>query len=227
MSSNIKKRSTSPQKANDKGYLYIMSGAFKGKKLEVITSPGLRPIGSRVKEIFFNWIQFNIAGRDVLDLFAGSGALGLEALSRGCNSLQMHEFNKAVYDKLLTNYRGLNLEQLDKIYGHRAPVTIKLGDSYQYIKQRASKAFDLVFIDPPFMQEQELTILNDLACNGYLADQALVFVQLDAAYKGVMETLPPGFSHYKHKACGNILLYLLQYQQENTPAPAAEFNIIA
>lgn len=226
MSSNIKKRSTSPQKANDKGYLYIMSGAFKGKKLEVITAPGLRPIGSRVKEIFFNWIQFEIAGRDVLDLFAGSGALGLEALSRGCNSLQMHEFNKAVYDKLLNNYRGLNLDQLEKIYGHRAPVTIKLGDSYQYIKQPASKAFNLVFIDPPFMQEQELTILHDLARNGYLADNALVFVQLDAAYKGVMEFLPPKFSHYKYKACGNILLYLLQYQSTNSVS-STEFNIIA
>lgn len=156
----MQKKSTSPQKANDKGYIYIQGGTLKGKKLTVVTAPGLRPVGSRVKEIFFNWVQFEIQGSRVLDLFAGSGALGFEALSRGCQQLVMCEFSKAVYDALINNYRGLNLQELQKTYGYIPKTKINLTDSYAYIAKPAQQRFDLVFVDPPFMQERELDVLD-------------------------------------------------------------------
>lgn len=207
----VKKKSTLHQNANSKGFINIQAGALKGKKLEVITSPGLRPIGSRVKDVFFNWIQFEIRGRRVLDLFAGSGALGFEALSRGCQSLQMYEYTKAVYDRLILNYRSLNLATLERNYGAIAEVKINLANSYEVIKKPASSSYDLVFVDPPFMQEHELEVLTDLANNGYLADQALVFLQLDGAYAHLVSNLDARFSLTKEKSIGNVLIYLLTF----------------
>ncbi|MFC6276187.1 16S rRNA (guanine(966)-N(2))-methyltransferase RsmD [Psittacicella hinzii] len=216
----VKKQSTLHQHANNKGYIYIHAGALKGKKLEVITAEGLRPIGSRVKETFFNWIQFDVAQRRVLDLFAGSGALGFEALSRGCQSLQMCEYAKAVYDRLILNYREINRQALVNSYGFEPQVNIKLTDSYQWVKQKATTTYDLVFVDPPFMQEHELEVLADLAQNGYLDHQALIFLQLDGAYAHLVQQLDQRFTVLKQKAIGNVLIYLLQYNDQHSQTQA-------
>ncbi|RIY38465.1 16S rRNA (guanine(966)-N(2))-methyltransferase RsmD [Psittacicella gerlachiana] len=212
----VRKKSTLHQNANSKGFINLQAGALKGKKLEVITSPGLRPIGARVKDVFFNWIQFEIRDRKVLDLFAGSGALGFEALSRGCRSLQMYEYTKAVYDRLILNYRSLNLTALEKFYGFVPQVTINLADSYQIIKQMSKTKYDLVFVDPPFMQEQELEVLKDLAENNFLEEQSLIFLQLDGAYAHLVDNLDSRFKVSKSKAIGNVLIYLLTYTNTST-----------
>ncbi|RIY33181.1 16S rRNA (guanine(966)-N(2))-methyltransferase RsmD [Psittacicella hinzii] len=208
------KKSTLHQNANNKGFIYLQAGALKGKKLEVIMSPGLRPIGSRVKDVFFNWIQFEIKGRKVLDLFAGSGALGFEALSRGCSSLQMYEFSKKVYDRLILNYRSLNLASLTKAYGISPQVKINMADSYSLVKKPSAVSYDLVFLDPPFMQEHELEVLTDLANNHFLDEQALIFLQLDGAYNGLLDNLDPRFKVLKEKKIGNVFIYLLTYSVE-------------
>lgn len=207
----VRKQSVLHQKANNKGYIYLLAGAFKGKKLEVLTSPGLRPIGSRVKEIFFNWIQFDIEGSSCLDLFAGSGALGFEALSRGAHFLQMYEYSPNVYKKLIQNYQGLNINQFEKIYGESPRVKIDQVDSYAKVKVQAQQDYNLVFVDPPFMQERELEVLSDLANNKYLRNQCLVFLQLDGAYENAINNLDARFSVEKFKKVGNILLYLLRF----------------
>lgn len=229
----VQKQSTTPERANSKGFVYVGAGVFRGKKLQVVTSPGLRPIGSRVKEIFFNWIQFDVANRRVLDLFAGSGALGIEALSRGCQSLVMCEYSRQVFKTLQANYQSLNFAQLQQHYGFVADVKLQHTDSYAMLKTRNQhSAFDLVFVDPPFMQEQELAVLNDLAQQGYLAPQALIFLQLDAAYRNVMATLDTKrFQILKHKKLGNVLLYLLTFLPDGNAQSAsvnelAEFEVV-
>lgn len=218
----VKKQSTLHHQANNKGAVYIQAGALKGKKLEVIISAGLRPIGSRVKETFFNWIQFEIQGRDVLDLFAGSGALGFEALSRGCSSLYMCEYSKAVYDRLISNYRSFNLQSLQNAYKQAAKVEIKLTDSYAFIQKPAPKSFDLVFVDPPFMQEKELQVLCNLADNGFLRQGALVSLQVDKAYQHILQTIDSRYTLRKQKSIGNIIISLLEYQASKANADDLE-----
>lgn len=213
----VKKKSTSPEQANAKGHVNIQAGVWRGKKLAVHTHPGLRPIGSRPKEVFFNWIQFELRGRDCLDLFAGSGSLGLEALSRGAASVTLCEFGAPVFSKLQQNVAGLNLEQYRHWYDAEPTIKLERCDSYALVKTRAPKAFNLVFVDPPFMQEKELEVLTDLAANGWLAQQTIVFLQLDAAYAGLVAKLDKRFSQRKFKQLGNILMYLLDFDARRDP----------
>lgn len=79
----------------------IISGKWQRKSIDFIDAPGLRPTPNRVRETLFNWLAFELAGASVLDLFAGSGILSFEALSRGAKSASLVEFNQSVYQQLL------------------------------------------------------------------------------------------------------------------------------
>lgn len=211
-----KKKSVAHDKANNKGFVYIQAGALKGRKLDVLDAVGLRPIGSRTKETFFNWVQFDIQGRDVLDLFAGTGSLGFEAVSRGANSVVLFEYNPQVCNQLKQNASRLNLAECQKAFGVTPQINIFNTDSYKQIKTKATKSYSMVFVDPPFMQENELEVLDDLANNGYLVDEALVFLQLDATYEGLINSINPSYRKEKFKKIGNVLLYLLSYHPKKS-----------
>ena len=123
------------------GKIRIIGGAWRGTRLEVPASPGLRPTSDRVRETLFNWLQPVLPGARVLDLFAGSGALGLEAVSRGAASAVLVERDARLAAALRTTAARLQ--------GGEA-VSVVQADALAWVHGQADDAFDVAFVDPPF-----------------------------------------------------------------------------
>ncbi|RDE18984.1 16S rRNA (guanine(966)-N(2))-methyltransferase RsmD [Motiliproteus coralliicola] len=122
--------------------LRIIAGRWRGRKLEFADLPGLRPTTDRVRETLFNWLQTQLPGARVLDMFAGSGALGLEALSRGASHLTLVDTAAAAVDQLKQNLRLL--DALDDS-------TLVQASATSWLQQASSEpGYDLVFLDPPY-----------------------------------------------------------------------------
>ena len=144
----------------------IIGGVWRGRKLPVPDTPGLRPTGDRVRETLFNWLQSRIAGACCLDLYAGSGALGLEAASRGAGSVTLIETADNAVSSLRQQTRVLQA-------GDRVQVIASTAEAFLDCNK---VCFDVVFVDPPFTADCHGQILKQL-CNGHLAPAALVYVE--------------------------------------------------
>lgn len=149
------------------GSVRIIAGNFRGRKLPVLDVEGLRPTSDRVRETLFNWLQFDIVGANCLDIFAGSGALGFEALSRGAKSVTMLELDKANSQNLSQNGALLKLTNLDVISTN----------ALEYLTQPATQAFDIVFIDPPFNQQLIQPTLNLLFEQNWITSESLIYLE--------------------------------------------------
>jgi len=125
---------------SNKGKIRIIGGEYRGRKIQVPDRPDLRPTPDRVRETLFNWLGQSLDGLSCLDLFAGSGALGFEAASRGAKRVVMVEQDRAVF---------ASLRKVKETIGAVA-VEIVLDDAFAYLKK--APAFDVVFLDPPFRQ---------------------------------------------------------------------------
>ncbi len=134
--------------------------------------PGLRPTPDRVRETLFNWLQPTIVGAKCLDLFAGSGALGIEAVSRGAASSVLVEQDRKTSETLR---ESLKILDTDEIVIHEA-------DALQWIKV-ADQAFDIIFLDPPFgksMIEQSMSLLVESEC---VDEQTLIYVESESVWQ--------------------------------------------
>lgn len=155
----------------------IIGGAFKGRKLSVIDMDGLRPTTDRVRETVFNWLQERVSGAKVLDLFAGSGALGLEALSRGASSLTLIEKdpdNAAILKHEVSILPGNSKDS----------VTVLCSDALNYLQSLPKgNGFDLIFLDPPFGSELLEPAVELLVERELLNDGAIVYVEMGSAKK--------------------------------------------
>jgi 16S rRNA (guanine966-N2)-methyltransferase len=125
---------------SNKGKIRIIAGQFRGRRITVPDRPGLRPTPDRVRETLFNWLGQSLDGLSCLDLFAGSGALGFEAASRGAARVVMVEQDRAAFEVLRKNLSLLNASQVELV----------LDDAFAYLKK--GQGFDVVFLDPPFGQ---------------------------------------------------------------------------
>ena len=123
------------------GQIRIIGGKWRGTKLPVPLSPGLRPSSDRVRETLFNWLMPRLGGARVLDLFAGSGALGLEAVSRGAAQATLVERDAALAGQLRQSVARL---------GAQAQVAVVHADALQWLRQPPAGRADIVFVDPPF-----------------------------------------------------------------------------
>ncbi|MBN2647909.1 MAG: 16S rRNA (guanine(966)-N(2))-methyltransferase RsmD [Thiotrichales bacterium] len=148
-----------------KGEIRMIGGDWRGRKLPVRMAEGLRPTSDRIRETLFNWLQFEVAGARVLDLFAGSGALGFEALSRGAQSAVFLEKSQENAQQLQRN-----LQYLATSKG-----LVVQTDSLQWLKRNAEQTFDLVFLDPPFHQSLMQLSLNLLFEYNWLNPQGAWF----------------------------------------------------
>ena len=126
---------------SNKGKIRIIAGEYRGRRIAVPDRPGLRPTPDRVRETLFNWLGQSLDGLTCLDLFAGSGALGFEAASRGAARVVMVEQDRAAYEALRTTRELLKARQIDLV----------LDDAFAYLG-KTSDTFDVVFLDPPFRQ---------------------------------------------------------------------------
>lgn len=123
------------------GQVRIIGGRWRGSRLQLLQQPGLRPSADRGRETLFNWLQPMLPGARVLDLFAGSGALGLEALSRGAAEAVLIERDRQ-QAQLLADAIGR--------LGATAQARLVNADALQWLQHDADGRFDLVFVDPPF-----------------------------------------------------------------------------
>ncbi|SDF78994.1 16S rRNA m(2)G-966 methyltransferase [Onishia taeanensis] len=158
------------------GRLRIIGGDFRRRQLPVLDHPGLRPTPDRVRETLFNWLASATGGARVLDLFAGTGALGLEALSRGAREALFIEQNAPVARALEANIATLGAN------GRVITADAKafLGDTLDDRLGRADGAFDLVFLDPPFRQGLAEASCRQLVDGGFVAAGAWVYLEVEA-----------------------------------------------
>ncbi len=186
------------------GRIRIIGGEWRGRKLPVPERPGLRPTPDRVRETLFNWLQPLLSGARCLDLFAGSGALGWEALSRGAGELVMVDSDRRVATKLRETARLLHCEDRLTVFQARA---------LDYLAG-PSRHFDIVFLDPPFRQGLLSPCLQQLEDGGWLAPHARIYFEHEAELGEL--PLPGGWRVSRSKRAGQVSYNLA----ERTGEPA-------
>ena len=173
------------------GTLRIIGGRWRGRKLTVIDSEGLRPTPSRVRETLFNWLQFSLSGANCLDLFAGTGALGLEAASRGVEKITLVEFNAGTAEQLSKNCQQLGADNYQLV--NKDAVIFLSGDQDQY---------DIVFIDPPYKLEIWSEIAEQLVSQDCLSLNALIYVEYPLT--AIKPLFPLEWQLIKEKKAGGV-----------------------
>jgi 16S rRNA (guanine966-N2)-methyltransferase len=184
----------------------IVGGRWRGRKIRFPTAQGLRPSPDRVRETLFNWLAPVIQGARCLDLFAGSGALGFEALSRGAAAVVLVERNRQVAD---------HLRQLATTLGADG-AEVAEADALAWL-DRGPGPFDVVFVDPPFGSGLLAGALQRLDRPGRLAPGAFVYLEGPAA-EGP-PSLPAGWALHRSGRAGDVGYYLA-VKRETGPAAA-------
>lgn len=149
--------------------LRIIGGEWRSRQLKFADVPGLRPTPDRVRETLFNWLQMRVPGSRCLDLFAGSGALGLEALSRGAQTLVMVEKHPAAVQALRANLALLGAQNAQLVHD----------DALRYLG-RETQAFDLIFLDPPFRQKLLESVLAKLFAQALLKQGGMIYLEQES-----------------------------------------------
>lgn len=144
----------------------IIGGKFRGKKIPFLPAPDLRPTPDRVKETLFNWLMNDIQDSRCLDAFAGSGALGFEAFSRGAHEVVFIEHNRIVYQHLTKMAAGFASDQLH----------IHHGDLRSCL-QRIAKPFDIIFLDPPFAGKLLTEAVDLIVAHQLIKPEGLVYIE--------------------------------------------------
>ena len=177
--------------------LRIIGGEWRGRKLSFPEIPGLRPTPDRVRETLFNWLAPIISGARCLDLFAGSGALGLEALSRGASQVVLVDNHDAAIKQLQTNLAVLECTTAEAVKA----------EALQFLKGPAS-AFDIVFLDPPYQADLLSGCIAQLEQGGWFASTAWIY--LEASSKSDLPPLPANWTLYRSKTAGEVGYHLVQ-----------------
>ena len=165
--------------------------------LDIADVEGLRPTSERIRETLFNWLTPEIAGRRCLDLFTGTGALGLEALSRGAKEVVFVERSRKAVATLKKNIELLGA----------AGATVHEGDAFEFL-QTGGGPFDVVFLDPPFADDSVSELCRLIDEQGDLAPGARVY--LEQARTAPDPELPTGWQVTKDKAAGNVRYMLVE-----------------
>lgn len=176
----------------------ISGGFLRGRKISFAAADGLRPTPDSVRERLFNWLGQDLSGQTVLDLFAGSGALGFEAASRHAKRVVMYDIRRETVR---------NLKSHIALFGIQAAVSVEQSDALTYL-QHSRERFDLVLLDPPFAWNgwpQLLNILPERLNSG-------AWVYLEA---GSLPELPPCFHLHREGRAGQSRQLLLKFSQTN------------
>ena len=182
--------------------LRVIGGIYGKRRLAVPNAAGLRPTGNRIRETLFNWIADEVAGARVLDLFAGTGALGIEALSRGAAHVVFVERADRLAAALRDNLARLGAEN----------ARVLRADARQYLS-RHSGPFDIVFLDPPFRSAIIGAVCAQLASEGWLAPGGLVYMEYEARSGRV--DLPSAWSVVRERQAGGVGYALARRDEAN------------
>lgn len=176
----------------------LVGGTWRGRVLSFPDAPGLRPTPDRVRETLFNWLQPVLPGSHCLDLFAGTGALGFEALSRGAASVTLVEQSRPVAEQLRQNARLLGATD----------ARIEQCDALSFLQRPVARPFDVVFLDPPFHQGLVGRAVAVLSRPGVLSSSAFVYVE-SGADEPAPET-PPAWALHREKQAGQVAYRLFR-----------------
>lgn len=177
----------------------IISGKARGTKLETVEGLKTRPTADRVKEAMFNLIQFDIQGGKVLDLFSGSGALGLEAASRGAEFVYLIEKNNECHKVIIRNIEKMKMED-----------SVKLIKSDVFVgMSRLNEKFDIIILDPPYGKDLVVEVIKHIENSGILSDKGLIVAE-HSVDDIIPETLGK-FSIFKQKKYGKIMVSIFSY----------------
>lgn len=185
---------------NKQGELRIIAGKWRGRKITFVAVDGLRPSPSRIRETLFNWLNNDISSSHCLDLFAGSGALGFEALSRGAESVAMVELNKIVTQQLKKNREHLQTDALQIIQQDATQL--------QNLKSILKHKIDIVFCDPPFNNQLVQPLLQALDDSGLLQNTALIYIETEKSLTNLL--LPEHWTLIKEKVAGDVRYRLIE-----------------
>ncbi|MEQ4633793.1 16S rRNA (guanine(966)-N(2))-methyltransferase [Providencia stuartii] len=195
-----------PQSAS-LGQIRIIGGKWRGQKLPVRDSEGLRPTTDRIKETLFNWLMPIIREARCLDCFAGSGSLGFEALSRFADSVTFIELDKQNAQLLTENKARLQSDNANIINGN----------SLEILGQNGTP-FDVVFIDPPFRKGLLSDTIQLLEKNQWLADESWIYVESEA--ESPLTDIPTNWQLHREKIAGQVAyrLFIRHSIEENSHA---------
>lgn len=175
--------------------LRIIGGQWRGRRIRFPQRPGIRPTPDRVRETLFNWLALAVEGSHCLDLFAGSGALGLEALSRGAAAATFVESDRVAAERLR--------EAISTLGSDRAVVI--QADAPRWLDGPPQR-FDLVFLDPPFGSGLMEGVLGKLESGGWLSPAARIY--LEAPAKEGPPSLPAGWTLHRSGKAGAVGYHL-------------------
>ncbi|ABA58393.1 16S rRNA (guanine(966)-N(2))-methyltransferase RsmD [Nitrosococcus oceani] len=173
----------------------IIGGLWRGRKVDFSARPGLRPTPDRVRETLFNWLQPVISGARCLDLFAGSGVLGLEASSRGAAAVVMVEKDLRAYQAIQLQVEHFSAEKIEVI----------AGDALAYLRGSV-RSFDIAFLDPPFESGLLEPCCAYLERGGWLVPGAYIY--LETRRRDPLPSLPVTWTLLHSKEAGEIGYYL-------------------
>lgn len=182
-----------------KSTLRIIGGKWRRRKIDFIPAEGLRPTTDTARETLFNWLANDIIGTNCLDLFAGTGLLSLEAISRGAHHVVATDISKYTLDILRKNLAILQTDCVD-LFLARIPEQL-----YRIPKQQ----FDLVFIDPPFNLGLIKPTCNGLNLSGYLKDTALIYLECEKSLN-IDDNIPSTWQIIRKKSSRLTQNYLCQ-----------------
>jgi len=179
----------------------IIAGKWRSRKIQFPETAELRPTPDRIRETVFNWLAPYLLGARCLDLFAGSGVLGFEALSRGANSTVFLEQDRSVIQALRKNATLLTSES--------EPIEIIETDALTWLKRTGSKTpFDIVFIDPPYQANLSSECFALLENQGWLNPNAFIYFESNQPLES--QTLPTTWQLVRDKKAGQVHYYLAQ-----------------
>ncbi|MDE2117069.1 MAG: 16S rRNA (guanine(966)-N(2))-methyltransferase RsmD [Betaproteobacteria bacterium] len=176
----------------------IIGGEYRRRWVEFPDVPGLRPTPDRVRETLFNWLGQDLTGRRCLDLFAGSGALGFEAASRGASEVVMVESDRIAFRALQENCRKLACSN----------IMLRCEDGPGFARRQEGGRYDVIFLDPPFQSGYLPQVLPLLADR--LAEDGLVYAETGEAFEP-----DAAWEVVKRARAGKVYYQLLQKVQDS------------
>ncbi len=185
-------RKSKTKQKSPAGQLRIVAGNWRSRLLQIADVPGLRPTSSRIRETLFNWLGPRLHSATCLDLCAGTGALGIEALSRGATAVVFVEKSPLAAKVLRSNLSSLDATSFEVV----------VADASEYLSAPASAEFDIVFLDPPFSADLHDELCRLLSKPGWLAAGARIYIELDK--KQAEPRLPEHWHLLKDKTAGNV-----------------------
>ena len=178
-----------------RGSVRIIAGKWRRRRLKVMDAGELRPTPDRVRETLFSWLEPNLEDSHCLDLFAGTGALGFEAASRGAAQVVMVEHDRQAVNALREGCAALDAKEIQVVHA----------DAFDWLDSGGAE-FDIVFLDPPFGRFQAADLCLRLERSGRLKPEALIYLETDA--DDPVPLLPRGWRLLKKQRAGQVRYYL-------------------